>query len=469
MHKILISTAIVLASLATAPVALAHQFHGHANDAEAAPGHGTPGRDVTGDYTAGPPRWWKGNTHTHTWWSDGDSPPELVTAWYRENGYHFLVLSDHNRLQENTIARGTLALHHSQWYPIEHESRERALVAYRKHFGDDWVQSRTTGAGVTEVRLKTLDEFRHLFEVPSEFMLIKGEEITDRFDNHPIHLNAVGIQELIVPRSGRTPVEVLQNNINAVLDQGVRIGREVLVHINHPNFRYGLTVEDMLPLRYATGEGFFEVYNGHHGVENYGDAHRMGLEKMWDVILAKRIAEGDGALMYGVATDDAHSFTSWRVGQDANPGRGWIMVRAGRLTPDTIIDAVKRGEFYASTGVMLTELQAGDNAIALSIQGEPGVEYTVEFIGTRRNADLRGREVPGLPEDLAGRASLRYGDDIGVVLSTQRGTQARYVARGDELYVRARVTSTKAHPNPFREGDLEMAWTQPIKVVPRRR
>ena len=43
-------------------------------------------------------RWFKGNTHTHTTESDGDSPPEDVTRWYRERGYNFLVLSDHNVL-----------------------------------------------------------------------------------------------------------------------------------------------------------------------------------------------------------------------------------------------------------------------------------------------------------------------------------------------------------------------------------
>jgi len=25
-----------------------------------------------------PPRWWKGNLHTHTFWSDGDDFPEMV-------------------------------------------------------------------------------------------------------------------------------------------------------------------------------------------------------------------------------------------------------------------------------------------------------------------------------------------------------------------------------------------------------
>src|SRR5438874_1811301 len=28
------------------------------------------------------PRWWKGNLHTHTLWSDGDDYPEMVVDWY---------------------------------------------------------------------------------------------------------------------------------------------------------------------------------------------------------------------------------------------------------------------------------------------------------------------------------------------------------------------------------------------------
>ena len=45
-------------------------------------------------------RWYKGNTHTHTLESDGDSTPDEVTRWYHERGYHFLVLSDHNVLTQ---------------------------------------------------------------------------------------------------------------------------------------------------------------------------------------------------------------------------------------------------------------------------------------------------------------------------------------------------------------------------------
>ena len=42
--------------------------------------------------------WYKGNLHTHTFWSDGDAPPEIAVAWYKARGYDFLALSDHNIL-----------------------------------------------------------------------------------------------------------------------------------------------------------------------------------------------------------------------------------------------------------------------------------------------------------------------------------------------------------------------------------
>ena len=56
-------TTVTISLLACLPVALAHgPTHHHYETAR------TPA--VAG--------WWKGNTHTHTWWSDGDSPPESV-------------------------------------------------------------------------------------------------------------------------------------------------------------------------------------------------------------------------------------------------------------------------------------------------------------------------------------------------------------------------------------------------------
>ncbi|MCA9270952.1 MAG: hypothetical protein KDA41_20870, partial [Planctomycetales bacterium] len=37
-----------------------------------------------------PLRWFKGNIHTHSLWSDGDDFPEMIAEWYRTHDYNFL-------------------------------------------------------------------------------------------------------------------------------------------------------------------------------------------------------------------------------------------------------------------------------------------------------------------------------------------------------------------------------------------
>ncbi len=428
-------TTLVAAALLAAP-ALAHE------SAEHGPERRTPA--VAG--------WWKGNTHTHTWWSDGNAPPESVAAWYRDRGYHFLVLSDHNRMQEGQL-----------WYRVDTEQKRESLRRYRRDFGDAWVESRQVD-GVTEVKLKPLDEFRTLFEERDRFIFIRGMEITDRLEQHPVHLNGVNLERPVVPQGGSSVPEMLQRNVDAVAEQGRRSGRPMFAHVNHPNFFYAITAEDLIALEHAPGDGFVEVYNGHSGVRNDGDAFHPSTERMWDIVLAKRIAERGTTVMYGVATDDSHEYTEWGL-RKTNPGRGWVMVRAARLTPDSITAAMKRGDFYNSTGVTLRRLEMQASAIELEIEPEPGVDYTIEFIGTRRGVSLDPMPTQPAPADAPGRQTRSYDPRVGEVLWSARGTRARYEARGDEIYVRARVTSSRPHPNPFAEGDREMAWTQPLVVA----
>src|SRR5512132_2460078 len=74
-------------------------------------------------------RWFKGNTHTHTLESDGDSTPDEVTRWYKEHGYNFLVLSDHNvrtsidALNAKYAARGTFPLRPGEEVTSSFESK----------------------------------------------------------------------------------------------------------------------------------------------------------------------------------------------------------------------------------------------------------------------------------------------------------------------------------------------------------
>jgi hypothetical protein len=60
------------------------------------------------------------------------------------------------------------------------------------------------------------------------------------------------------------------------------------------------------------------------------------------------------------------------------------------------------------------------------------------------------------------RVTRRYSKDVGAVLATVEGPSPVYALKGDEIYVRARVRSSKLKANPARSGELEQAWTQPF-------
>lgn len=388
-------------------------------------------------------RWWKGNTHTHTLWSDGDSPPETVSLWYKEHGYQFLVLSDHNVMLEG-----------SRWYLLRNDIHQKALEKYRRQFGDDWVDTRETDKGL-EVRLKPLSEFRTLFEEAGKFIFIPGEEITGSFQKRPVHLNGINLVETILPREGASAAETIQNSIDDVMEQSRKSNQPILIHLNHPNFEWGILPEDILEV---TGDAFFEIFNGGPDVENYGDEARVGTERMWDIVLAKRLGELGLPVFYGVASDDAHFYVNWGIGQ-VNPGRGWVMVRAKRLTPESIVNAMKMGDYYCSTGVLLDDIHWDGKSIHLAVKPEPNVNYTIEFIGTKKGTDLVGVPIEG---DDRAKGRYNYSEAIGTVFEKVTGPEAWYQVKGDELYIRARITSDRYHPNPFAKGDVEMAWTQPF-------
>ncbi|MBA4136215.1 MAG: hypothetical protein C0518_02730 [Opitutus sp.] len=409
------------------------------------------------------PRWWKGNLHTHTLWSDGDDYPEMVVEWYKSSGYHFLALSDHNVLLEGT-----------KWVELLGPTRRGPRVDYRAggmvferylaRFGRPWVETREV-EGQPEVRLKALHEFRSIFEEADKFLLLPAEEITGRWTDDsvagqpplsgPVHLGAINVREPIEPRTGRDALSIMQDAVNAVLAQRERTGQPMFPHLNHPNYRWGVTPEELMRVQ---GEKFFEIYNGHSGVRNAGDATHLSTEKMWDVVLAHRLTELKLEPMFGIATDDAHHYHTIQLGQE-NAGRGWVVVRAASLTPEALIAAMEAGDFYASTGVTLAQVSREGATLTVEVRAEAGVDYTIQFVGTPRDFDRRSELMPAVPGT---RPHRRYSDEVGRVLAEVKGALASYTLRAGDLYVRAKIVSTKPKPNASSPDEVECAWTQPL-------
>lgn len=373
-------------------------------------------------------RWFRGNTHTHTLWSDGDGTPDEVVDWYASHGYDFLVLSDHNVLSQG-----------DKWIPAGPDRRitPERLDALRARFGARVVTRFKDGR--FEMRLRTLDEVRAEFERPGKFLMIRGEEISDWAAKRPVHHGLLNLPRQIAPPGAASVRELLEKTVALAEEEERRCGCPLLLHLNHPNYEWAVTADD---LAHVLGERFFEVYNGHRLTHNKGDAERPGTEKIWDIVLTARLAELGGDPLFALATDDMHELHD--VPGVANPGRGWIVVRAPALETEAILAAMKAGDFYASSGVALEDVVPAKDALTVRIAAQPGVTYTTRFFGTR--------VIDGKP------------GATGELLATVKGTTATYRFKGDELYVRATVVSSRLHPNPYAPGDLETAWVQPVVV-----
>jgi hypothetical protein len=300
-------------------------------------------------------KWYKGNTHTHTINSDGDSTPEKVVSWYREHGYNFVALTDHNFLTE-------------------------------------------------------VSGLNAIFGATDRFLVIAGEEVTNQLGEKPLHVNGLNVRRVVSPAAGNSVSEMLTADIAGIREAGG------VPHINHPNFRWAVSAEDLDATR---DYKLFEIYNGHPLTHNHGGGGTPSPEEIWDILLS------GGKRIYGIATDDAHHFQGEFQPSRSNPGRGWVVVRAAELTAEAILSALENGNFYASTGVVLSAVTATSNQVSVTIQPEASFRYTTYFIA-----------------------------DNGRVVGQSPDLESAYRFSGGEKYVRARIVDSGG----------KTAWTQPVFV-----
>jgi hypothetical protein len=413
------------------------------------------------------PRWFKGNLHTHSLWSDGDDYPEMIADWYKREGYHFLGISDHNVMQQG-----------QRWFELKAPVslagtvNERGggpvLDKYIRRFGPDWVELRVEN-GKRSVRLKPLNEYESLLNEPGKFLMIPSEEITSAWkraktdtrpeQSGPVHINVTNPREYVSPAEADNAVEIMDKVLDAVHAQREKTGQPMFAHINHPNFRWGLTAEELMQVK---RERFFEVYNGHPGVYNDGDATHLSMDAMWDAMLTRRLTDLNLPVVFGVGVDDSHHYHVKEIGK-SNSGRGWVMVRAKHLTAESIVHAMEAGDFYSTSGVTLNDVKREKNRLSVAIKVEPGVTYRTQFIGTRKGTSTASELIPP-PADQPQRTlpHRRYSKEVGAVLSEVQGAAPSYTLRGDEIYVRAKIISSKPKVNGSVAGEFETAWIQPL-------
>jgi hypothetical protein len=277
--------------------------------------------------------WYRGNTHTHAQFSDGNDTNDVPTiaGWYKNAGYDFLTLSEHN-----------------------------TRLAAKLVFSHDELTTPT-------------------------FLMMSGLELSKSR-----HTLAFGINKFIIGE------ESLQDAVTRTLDAG---GVPIL---NHPQ----APIVSAASFIATKGLNHFEVFNGGR------PQHTAASEELWDEILSAV----NGRTVYAVAGDDNHY-------NQSNVGRGWIMVKAPALTTEAILNNVRSGNFYATTGIILEDYQVNitSNGIKIGISSQNG--DSIAFIGKN-----------------------------GVLLSTVQGRNGTCQLKPGDYYVRAKITNAAG----------KAAWTQPV-------
>jgi hypothetical protein len=225
-----------------------------------------------------------------------------------------------------------------------------------------------------------------------------------------VHVNGLDVDRLVEPPAATTVVEMMQGMVD-----GIRGARGV-PSVNHPNFGWAITADELAALQRTR---LFEVYNGHPQVNNVGGGGVPGLEEVWDRLLSS------GRLLYGIAVDDAHTFKRPWDPTVASPGHGWVVVRSPALEPRALVEALERGDFYSSTGVVLDTVEASSQQVRIVVKATAWSKYRIQFIGRH-----------------------------GRVLREDAASEATYNVTGNEGYVRAKIL----------ESNGLVAWTQPVMV-----
>jgi hypothetical protein len=317
------------------------------------------------------------NTHTHTSArpnSDANETPERVVEWYRAHGYHCIVITDHEYLTE-----------------VE--------ALNRKHAG--------------------------------HFLVLRGQEITQMIADlkHPgglrhAHVNGINTDSVIMPLApykAATLAQTFERNVAEILRSGG------LPQINHPNLAWSVRPEDLLPL---AGPYLIEIWNAFPTSNNLGGtdetgARSLSTEALWDTLLSH------GRIAWGVASDDVHEYRALDDRESPTPGKAWIVIQAASLTVPALMQSLREGRFYASTGIELESYSVGAAGISMKIK--PTREWSPALVPTARY-------------------TTRFIGAGGQVLAEVAGRSPQYRFRGGERYVRAAIV----------DSDGRRAWTQPV-------
>ena len=253
-------------------------------------------------------KFYKANMHTHTNISDGALTPEQVKEKYKEKGYSIVAFTDHEIMLPHNDLRD------ESFLPI---------TAYEIQLMDRSVP------GFCNKRYHM-----NVYSPDADRYLSKTYCKRDAWWGNIVKYFTEEMAEAGVTERSHTK-DYAQKIIDMANEEGM------LVSYNHPVWS---------SQNYTDYSGLKGIW----GVEWYNnECVQLGY---YDTTAPITDLLSEGERVFPLATDDSHKTRSI--------GGGWIMVKARKLDYDTVFAALKRGDFYSSTGPEIKSLYLeGDKVV----------------------------------------------------------------------------------------------------------
>ena len=304
--------------------------------------------------------WYKGNMHMHTTMSDGELEQVEAIGVYREAGYDFIAISDHRKVGHLWQDDNFLILPGVEW---------------------------DTGDAMN---------------MPVYHILGIGmnRKIVDFYHGAPYEGASLGNTRGGIWTSSRSGRKRYHPHPQAIID-AIREAGGIAI-LAHPAWSV-MSPEEMMDLHGLAGAEIFNSVSGYPFNPGRDEAAYY-----WD------IWGKNGKLVGAFASDDSHHYTGEQT-------KTFTMVNAQTLHRDAIMDAFKRGNFYASCGPRFRSIDFNPETGEVTVECSKDVEAVV-FKSNTPWPDGGYQEING-----KGRASYRimYEDRyVRIELIDRNGSKA---------------------------------------------
>ncbi len=314
---------------------------------------------------------YKGNMHCHSSLSDGSLTPSELKRIYKEKGYSFLAITDHEKMVDNSY------LDDENFITIT--SAEYAI----KEFAN---QSTLTNRSMKVCHLNLYAVDQH-----------NTEEIC--YNSAYDHYSTDEERAERSRKFGEYEREYSSDGINEI----VRLANEngFFVSYNHPRW----SLENY---------GQYGKYEGLWGVEIFNTGcDRAGLYE-YDINVLDDFLR-DGKRIFATCGDDNHNKKDDSFG-------AFIMVNTDALSYESIICALRRGDFYTSTGPIIKSLVIQDGRVKITCSNAKQISISADTRYSKAIHAEEGRHLEGAEFELVddmGYFRIDVKDNFGGRANTQ--------------------------------------------------